>query len=352
MRVRLWRVWQKYGNHLSMRGRIGLGITVSRLIFLPVIFLSIYYIAGMVTATNRIATVDVKVGQLAGQIAQEVDEMRKAQKNYVLLNDPNSLRKIRESAQRVAMQIEDGLVRSIAERPRFTEMKELLKSYMASIEEISQSANPRENGAALKQFSGGVKSYQNRIDNLVAIAKRSKTHEQVTEAIDEISSASTSFDQVITLWMIASAPERAELLQELHSKGERLSAQALLIHKSGWKSIEDERVLAESLGKRATLLITVTLVLTLLLSFAFTWYLPRRVLHPIRDVTKALRRASNGDYDVFLRLNARDELGELVNEFHNLVNHMRHRDSISRTQVGMTPSAAKEASREPNYTVF
>ena len=82
-----------------MRGRIGLGITVSRLIFLPVIFLSIYYIAGMVTATNRIATVDAKVGQLAGQIAQEVDEMRKAQKNYVLLNDPISLRKIRESSQ-------------------------------------------------------------------------------------------------------------------------------------------------------------------------------------------------------------------------------------------------------------
>jgi hypothetical protein len=105
-----------------MRGRIGLGITVSRLIFLPVIFLSIYYIAGMVTATNRIATVDAKIGQLAGQIAQEVDEMRKAQKNYVLLNDPSSLRKIRESSQRVAMQIEDGLVRSTAERSRCTEM--------------------------------------------------------------------------------------------------------------------------------------------------------------------------------------------------------------------------------------
>ena len=121
MRVRLWRIWRKYGDRLSMRGRIGLGITVSRLIFLPVIFLSIYYIAGMVTATNRIATVDAKVGQLAGQIAQEVDEMRKAQKNYVLLNDPISLRKIRESSQKVAMQIEDGLVRSTAERPRFTD---------------------------------------------------------------------------------------------------------------------------------------------------------------------------------------------------------------------------------------
>ena len=95
------------------------------------------------------------------------------------------------------------------------------------------------------------------------VAKRSKTREQVTEAIDEISSAATSFDQIITQWMIASAPERSELLRELQSKGELLSAQAQLINESGWKNIEDERARTESLGKRATLLITVTLVLTL-----------------------------------------------------------------------------------------
>jgi nitrogen fixation/metabolism regulation signal transduction histidine kinase len=231
-------------------------------------------------------------------------------------------------------------------------MRELLKSYMASIEEISQSTSPRENEAALKEFSSGVENYQARIDKLVQVAKRSKTREQVTEAIDEISGAATSFDQIITQWMIASAPERSKLLQELQLKGEALSAQAQLINDSGWKNIEDERARTESLGKRATLLITVTLFLTLLLSFAFTWYLPRRVLHPIRDVTQALRKASNGNYDVFLKLNARDELGELVNEFHNLVNHMRHRDSVSRTQSGMTPPSGKETSREQNYTVF
>jgi len=42
----------------------------------------------------------------------------------------------------------------------------------------------------------------------------------------------------------------------------------------------------------------------------------------------------------------------LVNEFHNLVSHMRHKDSISRTQVGMTPPSTKETAREQNYTVF
>jgi nitrate/nitrite-specific signal transduction histidine kinase len=89
---------------------------------------------------------------------------------------------------------------------------------------------------------------------------------------------------------------------------------------------------------------------TLLLSFAFTWYLPRRVLNPIREITQALRKASNGNYDVFLHLSAKDELGELVNEFHNLVDHMRDRD-IQRPEVQLLPPP--KAVEEPqSYTVF
>jgi methyl-accepting chemotaxis protein len=350
MRIGFWKSWRKYGDRLSMRSRIGLGITVSRVVFLPVICLSIYYIAGMVSATNRIATVDAKVGRLASQIVLEVEEMRKAQKNYVLFNDPISLRRIREGSQRVLMQIEDGLVLSTSERHRFTEMKELMKSYTANIEEISESVNPKEDAAALRQFSGGVKSYQKRIDMLLAVARRSKTREEVTQAIDEISNAANSYDQMITQWVIASDPKRSKMLAELQSKGQALSQKARLINENVWKHVEEERARTESVGHWAVLLIGATSVLTFLLSFALTWYLPKRVMQPIREVTQALRKASSGNYDVFLHLKAKDELGALVNEFHNLVNHMRYREN-SRSQAGLTPPP-KEATREVPYTVF
>lgn len=343
-------MWSRYGSSLSMRSRIGLGITISRLIFLPVICLSIYYIAGMVSATNRIATVDAKVGRLAGQIGLEVEEMRKAQKNYVLLSDSISLRKIRESSQKILVQTEDGLVLSNSERHRFTEMKELMKSYMASIEDISQSVNPKQDAAALKQFSGGVESYQKRIDSLLAVAKRSKTREEVTQALDEISNAASSFDQMITQWVIASDPTRSKMLADLQSKGEALSQQARSINENVWKHVEEERARTESVGHQAVLLIGATSVLTFLLSFALTWYLPKRVMHPIREITQALRKASNGNYDVFLQLPAKDELGTLVNEFHNLVDHMRGKEN-SRSQTGVVPPP-KEATRELPYTVF
>jgi Signal transduction histidine kinase, nitrate/nitrite-specific len=332
-----------------MRSRIGLGITISRLIFLPVICLSIFYIAGMVSATNRIATVDAKVGQLSGQILFEVDEMRKAQKSYVLMSDPVSLRKIKESSQRAMTQIEDGLILSTSERGRFTAMKELLKSYLVSVDEIAQAENPKEDAAAFKQFSGGVASYQKRIDMLLAVAKRSKTRSEVEQAIDEISGAANSFDRVMTEWIIGSDPSRSRMLADLQGKGDLLVRQARLINETGWRQVEQERARTEAIGHRAVLLIGTTSVLTFLLSFALTWYLPKRVMQPIREVTQALRKVASGNYDVFLQVPARDELGGLVNEFHNLVSHMRYRES---SKTNGTLLAASKESREIPYTVF
>ncbi len=350
MGLRFWKLWQGYGNRLSMKGRIGLGITISRLIFLPVIFMAIYYIAGMATATNQIATVDAKVARVAEQIISEIGDMRRAEKNYLLLKDPAYLKKINEVSQLVIAQIEDGLFISSSERNRFAEMKEAVKAYVSNIELVSQSSEPVKDVAALNRFTGLVRSYQKRIDSLLEVASRFKSQEEISQSIDAISNEAMSFDRYIVQSVIASEPQRSKLLAELQAKGDQIAALARQINESSWKKVEEERSHAEQLGNRATLLITVTLTVTLLLSFAFTWYLPRRVLNPIREITQALRKASNGNYDVFLHLSAKDELGELVNEFHNLVDHMRDRD-IQRPEVPLVPPT-KPVEEPQGFTVF
>jgi len=333
-----------------MKGRIGLGITISRLIFLPVIFMAIYYIAGMVSATNQIATVDAKVARLAEQIISEIGEMQRSEKNYLLLKDPAYLKKINELSQLVIAQIEDGLFISSSERNRLAEMKEAVKAYVNNIELVSQSGEPAQDVAALNRFTGLVRSYQKRIDSLLEVASRSKSQEEISQSIDVISNEAMSFDRYIVQSVIASEPQRSKLLAELQTKGDQIGVLARQINENSWKKVEEERSHAEHLGNRATLLITITLTVTLLLSFAFTWYLPRRVLNPIREITQALRKASSGNYDVFLHLSAKDELGELVNEFHNLVDHMRDRDN-QKPDVEMPPPT-RAAEQPQSFTVF
>jgi len=209
-----------------MKGRIALGITISRLIFLPVIFLAIYYIAGMVNATNQIATVDAKVARVAEQIISEIGELRRAEKNYLLLKDPSYLKKINEVSQLVIAQIEDGLFISSSERNRFAAMKAAVKAYVNNIEIVSQSTEPVKDVAALNQFSNMVRNYQQRIDSLLAAARSFKSQEEISQSIDEISGEAMSFDRFIVQSVIASEPKRSKLLAELQSKGDEIASLA------------------------------------------------------------------------------------------------------------------------------
>jgi nitrogen fixation/metabolism regulation signal transduction histidine kinase len=327
-----------------------LGITISRLIFLPVIFLAVYYIAGMVTTTNQIATVDARVALLAEQVGAEITELRRAEINYLLLKDPAIFKRLKERSQVIVAHIDDGLDLGSGERSRFARMKVAVKAYAAIIEQISQSNESVQDTAILNQFARSVHNYQKRIDALLAAAKQARSQEEISRSVDEISKGAMSFDHFIVQSVVASESNRARQLEELQFKGEEIDALAREIRENSWRKVEEERGYAEHLGNRATLLITITLAVTLLLSFAFTWYLPRKVLYPIREVTQALRKASNGNYDVFLRLSAKDELGELVSEFHNLVDHVKGLDS-QKSQPPVIPPTRPSTQHE-SFTVF
>ncbi len=350
MDFRFWNHFRAYGSRFSLKGRIGLGITISRLIFLPVIFLAVYYIAGMVNTTNQIATVDARGALLAEQIGAEITDLRRAEKNYLLLKDPAVFKRLKERSQVIVAHVEDGLDLGSGEKSHFAQMKAAVRTYASTLDQVSQSNEPVQDAAVLNQFVKSVHNYQKRIDALLAAAKQARSQEEISRSVDEISNEAMSFDRFIVQSVVASESNRARQLEELQAKGEEIDTLAREIRENSWKKVEEERGYAEHLGNQATLLITITLAVTLVLSFAFTWYLPRKVLYPIREVTQALRKASNGNYDVILRLSAKDELGELVNEFHNLVEHVKDMDS-QRSQPPIMPPTRPVVQQE-SFTVF
>jgi HAMP domain-containing protein/CHASE3 domain sensor protein len=349
MDLQFWNYFRKYENRLSLKGRIGLGITISRLIFLPVIFLAVYYIAGMVNTTNQIARVDAKSALLAEQISAEINEMRSTEKNYLLLKDPGELKKIKERAQVILAHIDDGEDTGSGENAHFAQLKDLVKSYFSTIEKISQTNESVQDATALSQFSKLVRNHQNRIDAFFAVANQARSREEISRTVDEISKEAMSFDNFILQSVMV--PQPSTTRQELQSKGEEIEALVRQIRANSWGRVSEERNYAEHLGSRATLLITITLAVTLLLSFAFTWYLPRKVLRPIREVAQALRKASSGNYDVFLQLKPKDELGELVGEFHNLVEHIKGLDNNHKDQSPLV-QPIRQPVRNESFTFF
>lgn len=72
-----------------------------RLILVPVIFLSVYYLFETGLIVDRIVNVDAPVRTLAEQISVEMSDASRAERNYFLLRDPQYLRANQEAVAQV-----------------------------------------------------------------------------------------------------------------------------------------------------------------------------------------------------------------------------------------------------------
>lgn len=73
-------------------------------------------------------------------------------------------------------------------------------------------------------------------------------------------------------------------------------------------------------------------IVTLLIVFASIWfgfYLSKEITIPINELAEGTHRIASGDYDFFIDLEARDEIGELVNSFNRMTTDLR----ISKGQL-------------------
>ena len=84
----------------SLRKRIAYSLAIVRLILVPVIVLSIYYLFRMGSIIDSIVNVDAPAATLAQQASIEVLEARRAERNYLILRDTSYLQTNREAVQK------------------------------------------------------------------------------------------------------------------------------------------------------------------------------------------------------------------------------------------------------------
>ncbi len=73
-------------------------------------------------------------------------------------------------------------------------------------------------------------------------------------------------------------------------------------------------------------MITISIV-TLLIIFSSIWfgfYLSKQITVPIKELVEATNRIAAGDYDFYIDLTARDEIGYLVNSFNKMTSDLKH----------------------------
>jgi CHASE3 domain sensor protein len=97
----LRRSFKIFAPGSSLRRRVAYSLAVVRLVLVPVIFLSVYYLFEMGVIVDRIVNVDAPVTTLAEQASVQMLHARRAERSYFLLRDQEYLQANRESLTRV-----------------------------------------------------------------------------------------------------------------------------------------------------------------------------------------------------------------------------------------------------------
>src|ERR1017187_7662766 len=87
MPLRIRKTFAIFTSGTSLRRRVLYSFAIVRLILAPVILLAVYYLFQMGWIVDRIVSVDAPAATLAQQASIQMQEARRAERNYFLLRD-------------------------------------------------------------------------------------------------------------------------------------------------------------------------------------------------------------------------------------------------------------------------
>src|SRR6267142_4644617 len=173
MRWRIRKSFKIFAPGSSLRKRVGYSLAIVRLILVPVIFLSVYYLLAMGRIVDRIVNIDAPAAKLAEQAYIEILEARRAARNYVLFQDPEYLRANQESLMKV---------RQILARIRDLEPDEetIVQKGLDAVGQYQQrfasavSTMGERRQEPVDRIREAVRAYEKDLDDLVKGARRKK----------------------------------------------------------------------------------------------------------------------------------------------------------------------------------
>ena len=100
MESRIRRVFRILAPGSSLRRRVAYSLGVVRVILVPVIVLAVYYLFQIGFIVEHIVSYDAPAATLAQQATIEMLDSRRAERNYLLLNDVASLQAVASPSEK------------------------------------------------------------------------------------------------------------------------------------------------------------------------------------------------------------------------------------------------------------
>jgi CHASE3 domain sensor protein len=296
-------------------------LAIVRLILFPVIVLAIYYLFAMASIVDRIVNVDGRVSNLAEHASIEMANVRRAERNYLLLHDADDLQANHQSVARLRSIVQEVSDTQPEERATAESMLDQLNIYQNRLDVVvSHLAAPRE--APMQQIQKVVSDYEKDINDLLRRARR----EDRSQLIDQLRTQAGSFDAQITETLEATDPSLHETSAGLQQSSDQFVKLAAELEARSWRRVEQNHHKARSLKRRAEWVVSLVSALVFLLSVWVSFVLPREVVRPLVDLKAAVDHAAAGNYEIEFDVQGEGEVVQLANSVRSLIAHVQEKE--------------------------
>jgi len=326
MESRIRRSFRVLAPGSSLRRRVAYSLAVVRLILVPVIVLAVYYLFQIGFIVDRIVSYDAPAATLAQQATIEMLDARRAERNYLLLNDPASLQAVRDSLARIEQILNAIRDLNPSDQELTQQALDALHEYRQRFETaVALVGKPGQANA--DRINAVVSDYERDLDNLLKSAR----YKSRAKLVDELRSRVDSFDAQISRTVQEGNPALRQITVDLQNSGQRVLDLASQLEARNWGRIESDHRKAQRLISRAEWSLSIVSVLTFLVSVWISFVLPRQVVKPLISLKEAVDHAAAGNYEISFDIQGEGEVVELANSIRNLIAHVREANKGSQT---------------------
>jgi CHASE3 domain sensor protein len=318
MPSRIRRSFRVLAPGSSLRRRVAYSLAVVRLILVPVIVLAVYYLFQVGFIVDRIVSYDAPAATLAQQATIEMLDARRAERNYLLLNDVASLQAAREALDRIEQILSAIRDLNPSDQELTQQALDSLRQYRQYFEAaVALVGKPGQ--APADRINSVVAAYENDLDNLLKEARRKSR----TQLVEELRNRIDSFDAQISKTVQEGNPALGQITADLQRSGQGVLDLASQLETRNWSRIESDHHKAQRLISRAEWSLTIVSAITFLVSVWISFVLPRQVVKPLLSLKEAVDHAAAGNYEIDFDIQGEGEVVELANSIRNLIAHVR-----------------------------
>jgi nitrogen fixation/metabolism regulation signal transduction histidine kinase len=324
MKLGIRRSFQVLVPGASLRRRIAYSLAIVRLILVPVIVLSVYYLLQIGWLVDRIVSFDAPAATLAQQASIEMLQARHTERNYLLLYDPSSLQANRDSIQKMEQIL--TAIRDLHPSDQAVTQQALdalhryNEGFQAAVTAIGQPGQ-----APADRVDAVLVTYEKDLEDLLK-STRYKTRAQL---VDELRNRVGSFDAQITKTVQEGNPALRKITTDLQNSGQNVLDLTTNLEARSWSRIEYDHNKARRMISRAEWSLTIVSIITLLVSVWISFILPRQVVKPLLNLKDAVDHAAAGNYEIDFDIQGEAEVAQLANSIRLLISHMRETIGLS-----------------------